>query len=162
MGQSPVMNPYGGPLPLVDKMLGSAYGVVRYVAQNLGPIMQIAQNLPTLLVLANNMTTAFNPPNNSTLTLAFTTYAPDTTLPAPQGFVLGAIANFAEGSFIEIYDAMGNAENNPIQITPLGTDTIVDHGTVITSGQTHFISNSNTITRYTVRNGAWRVTQYGG
>lgn len=38
-------NPYGGVNPLIDKMIGNAYDVVKYVARHLKAIRYVAENM---------------------------------------------------------------------------------------------------------------------
>lgn len=42
MNNCGMMNPYGGYTPYVDKMLGNAYNVVRFVAVNMPAIQAVA------------------------------------------------------------------------------------------------------------------------
>ena len=44
----PVHDPYGGVNPLIDKMIGNAYDVVKYVARYLKEIRYIAENMGTV------------------------------------------------------------------------------------------------------------------
>lgn len=65
MGLRNVENPYGGPVPMVDKLIGTAYNVVRTVHDHLQEITQVAQNIdnivaageaaPSFIIVANNM-----------------------------------------------------------------------------------------------------------
>lgn len=41
-------NPYGGVNPLIDKMIGNAYDVVKYVASHLKAIRYVAENMETI------------------------------------------------------------------------------------------------------------------
>ena len=42
------MNPYGGVNPLIDKMIGNAYDIVKYVARYLREIRYVAENMETV------------------------------------------------------------------------------------------------------------------
>lgn len=56
-----VCDPYdnrGGHTPLIDKMLGSAYDVVKYVARHLDAIRFVALNMETIHEVATNMKTS--------------------------------------------------------------------------------------------------------
>lgn len=56
-----VCDPYdnrGGHTPLIDKMLGSAYDVVKYVARHLDAIRFVALNMETINEVATNMKTS--------------------------------------------------------------------------------------------------------
>lgn len=53
-------NPYGGVNPLIDKMIGNAYDIVKYVARYLKEIRYVAENMETVYIAANgNRTMAF-------------------------------------------------------------------------------------------------------
>lgn len=41
----PINDPYGGVNPLIDKMIGNAYSIVKYVALNLKEICYLAENM---------------------------------------------------------------------------------------------------------------------
>lgn len=41
----PCHNPYGGVNPLIDKMIGNAYDIVKYVARYLKEIRYVAENM---------------------------------------------------------------------------------------------------------------------
>ena len=44
----PCHNPYGGVNPLIDKMIGNAYDIVKYVASYLKEIRYVAENMQTV------------------------------------------------------------------------------------------------------------------
>lgn len=44
----PVHDPYGGVNPLIDKMIGNAYDIVKYVARYLKEIRYVAENMQTV------------------------------------------------------------------------------------------------------------------
>lgn len=45
MGIRPGSDPYGGVNPLIDKMIGNAYDIVKYVARYLKEIRYVAENM---------------------------------------------------------------------------------------------------------------------
>lgn len=47
------MNPYGGVNPLIDKMIGNAYDIVKYVAKYLKEIRYVAENMQYVYAAAN-------------------------------------------------------------------------------------------------------------
>ena len=47
------MNPYGGVNPLIDKMIGNAYDIVKYVAKYLREIRYVAENMEYVYTAAN-------------------------------------------------------------------------------------------------------------
>lgn len=47
------MNPYGGVNPLIDKMIGNAYDIIKYVARYLREIRYVAENMQTVYLAAN-------------------------------------------------------------------------------------------------------------
>lgn len=46
-------NPYGGVNPLIDKMIGNAYDIVKYVARYLKEIRYCAENMQSIYTAAN-------------------------------------------------------------------------------------------------------------
>ena len=52
MGFRGTLDPYGGPLTLVDKMIGSAYEYVKIVALNINVIKYLAYNLEAIIQAA--------------------------------------------------------------------------------------------------------------
>ena len=44
----PVFDPYGGVNPLIDKVIGNAYDIVKYVARYLTEIRYVAENMATV------------------------------------------------------------------------------------------------------------------
>jgi hypothetical protein len=67
------MNPYGGVNPLIDKMIGNAYDIVKYVARYLKDIRYVAENMATVYAAVNGtrtMLTAVADGLSSTLTVA--------------------------------------------------------------------------------------------
>lgn len=46
-------NPYGGVNPLIDKMIGNAYEIVKYVAKYLREIRYVAENMQYVYAAAN-------------------------------------------------------------------------------------------------------------
>lgn len=52
-------NPYGGANPLIDKMIGNAYDIVKYVAKYLKEIRYVAENMEYVYVAANGNRTPF-------------------------------------------------------------------------------------------------------
>lgn len=51
------MNPYGGVNPLIDKMIGNAYDIVKYVAKYLREIRYVAENMQYVYSAANGNAT---------------------------------------------------------------------------------------------------------
>lgn len=49
----PVNDPYGGVNPLIDKMIGNAYDIVKYVARYLKEIRYVAENMEHVFIAAN-------------------------------------------------------------------------------------------------------------
>ncbi len=49
----PVTDPYGGINPIIDKMIGNAYDIVKYVAKYLREIRYVAENMGTIFAAAN-------------------------------------------------------------------------------------------------------------
>lgn len=47
------LNPYGGVNPLIDKMIGNAYDIVKYVAKYLREIRYVAENMKYVFTAAN-------------------------------------------------------------------------------------------------------------
>lgn len=68
----PCHNPYGGVNPLIDKMIGNAYDVVKYVARHLKEIRYLAENMSTIYDVAHGYRLQLNgnPSGFSTLNLA--------------------------------------------------------------------------------------------
>lgn len=58
MGIRPTNDPYGGVNPLIDKMIGNAFDIVKYVAANLRTIRYVAENMETVFHAAQNMQAA--------------------------------------------------------------------------------------------------------
>ena len=50
-----VNDPYGGYSPLVDKMIGNAYEVVKHVAMNLMYVRHVSANLEQVYTVATNI-----------------------------------------------------------------------------------------------------------
>ena len=55
MGIRPTNDPYGGVNPLIDKMIGNAYDIVKYVARYLKEIRYVAENMDKVYEAAQNM-----------------------------------------------------------------------------------------------------------
>lgn len=53
MGHRPVHDPYGGVNPLIDKMIGNAFDIVKYVARHLREIRYLAENMELVHIVAN-------------------------------------------------------------------------------------------------------------
>lgn len=56
MGIRPCNDPYGGVNPLIDKMIGNAYDIVKYVATYLKEIRYVAENMQSVFLAANGNT----------------------------------------------------------------------------------------------------------
>lgn len=70
-----VNDPYGGNAPLVDKMIGTAYDVVKYVARHVKSIEKVACNMVSVVALAkevrlNKVVTDVVPAAGATVSLA--------------------------------------------------------------------------------------------
>lgn len=79
MGMRPVNDPFGSPMPLVDKMIGNEYDIVKFVAENMEFIRHVQANLEALVELSNNLKT-------SGLLLGSTGLPTETTsIPLPTG-----------------------------------------------------------------------------
>ena len=62
----PCHNPYGGVNPLIDKMIGNAYDIVKYVASYLKEIRYLAENMSTIYDVAHGYRVQLNgQPNGS-------------------------------------------------------------------------------------------------
>lgn len=64
--------PYGGVSPIIDKMIGNAYDVIKYVARYLKEIRYVAENMDMIYNAANagKMRIAYNANNNTNLSIA--------------------------------------------------------------------------------------------
>lgn len=56
MGIRPTNDPYGGINPLIDKLIGNAFDIVKYVAANLKVIRYVAENMQIIHDAANGIT----------------------------------------------------------------------------------------------------------
>lgn len=67
----PCHNPYGGVNPLIDKMIGNAYDVVKYVARYLKEIRYLAENMSHIYDAAHGYRVQLNgqPNGNNLFTL---------------------------------------------------------------------------------------------
>lgn len=67
----PVNHPYGGVNPLIDKMIGNAYDIVKYVAKYLREIRYVAENMEIVYDVAHGYRTLIvgTPEGNDTLVL---------------------------------------------------------------------------------------------
>ena len=63
------MNPYGGTGPLIDKMIGNAYDIVKYVAKYLKEIRYLAENMQYVYAAANGNRVVFSLEGNGTTSL---------------------------------------------------------------------------------------------
>lgn len=91
MGMRNEMSPYGGVNPLIDKMIGNAYDIVKYVARYLKEIRYVAENMEYVYTAANGNRTVLNGVATST-TLS---------IPLPVGMItakLEAVTVIATGS----------------------------------------------------------------
>ncbi len=68
----PCHNPYGGVNPLIDKMIGNAYDIVKYVARHLKEIRYLAENMSTIYDVAHGYRVQLNgnPQGNNSFSLA--------------------------------------------------------------------------------------------
>lgn len=97
------MNPYGGVSPLIDKMIGNAYDIVKYVAKYLKEIRYVAENMQYVYTAANG----------SRIRMAATgTGAAQLVVPLPVDFPYDSIEAL---DVIAVYDGT--------QITPAGSTT---------------------------------------
>lgn len=69
MGMRNEMSPYGGVNPLIDKMIGNAYDIVKYVARYLKEIRYVAENMEHIYIAANGNKVKFSAVGNGTDTL---------------------------------------------------------------------------------------------
>lgn len=53
MAHRPVHDPYGGVNPLIDKMIGNAFDIVKYVARYLKEVRYVAENMETVYNAVN-------------------------------------------------------------------------------------------------------------
>ena len=63
------MNPYGGVNPLIDKMIGNAYDIVKYVAKYLKEIRYLAENMQYVYAAANGNRVVFSLDGDGTASL---------------------------------------------------------------------------------------------
>ena len=79
----PVNNPYGGVNPLIDKMIGNAYDIVKYVAKYLREIRYVAENMEYVYTAANG---------NRTILIQLADGSGDPiTIALPDGLTVGQI-----------------------------------------------------------------------
>lgn len=64
------MNPYGGVNPLIDKMIGNAYDIVKYVAKYLKEIRYVAENMQYVYAAANGNKVTFSGAGDGTTSLS--------------------------------------------------------------------------------------------
>ena len=77
------MNPYGGVNPLIDKMIGNAYDIVKYVAKYLREIRYVAENMEYVYTAANG---------NRTILIQLADGSGDPiTIALPDGLTVGQI-----------------------------------------------------------------------
>lgn len=62
------MNPYGGVNPLIDKMIGNAYDIVKYVARYLKEIRYVAENMESVYNAANGTSIGLTVPGDGVTT----------------------------------------------------------------------------------------------
>lgn len=77
------MNPYGGVNPLIDKMIGNAYDIVKYVAKYLREIRYVAENMEYVYTAANG--------NRTILTQLADGSGDPITIALPDGLTVGQI-----------------------------------------------------------------------
>ena len=77
----PVNNPYGGVNPLIDKMIGNAYDIVKYVARYLKEIRYVAENMEHVFIAANG----------NRVILTGTASGASLNIPLPNGLVVADI-----------------------------------------------------------------------
>ena len=77
------MNPYGGVNPLIDKMIGNAYDIVKYVAKYLREIRYVAENMEYVYTAANG--------NRTILTQLADGSGGPITIALPDGLTVGQI-----------------------------------------------------------------------
>ncbi len=56
MGMRTVFDPYGGPTPMIDKLIGSAFPLVKAVAENLDQINYVTANMASIVQAAVSLT----------------------------------------------------------------------------------------------------------
>ena len=77
------MHPYGGVNPLIDKMIGNAYDIVKYVAKYLREIRYVAENMEYVYTAANG--------NRTILTQLADGSGDPITIALPDGLTVGQI-----------------------------------------------------------------------
>ena len=65
-------NPYGGVNPLIDKMIGNAYDIVKYVARYLKEIRYVAENMEHIFIAANGNRVMLTAEGNGSASLSAT------------------------------------------------------------------------------------------
>ena len=75
----PVNDPYGGVNPLIDKMIGNAYDIVKYVARYLKEIRYVAENMEHVFIAANGNRVMLSAEGNGSASLSI-------TIPVSVGF----------------------------------------------------------------------------
>lgn len=64
-------NPYGGVNPLIDKMIGNAYDVVKYVASHLKAIRYVAENMEKIHQVVHGYRHVYEVPGDGGSSLVF-------------------------------------------------------------------------------------------
>lgn len=64
-------NPYGGVNPLIDKMIGNAYDVVKYVASHLKAIRYVAENMDKVYEVVHGYRHVYEATGTGSSSLAF-------------------------------------------------------------------------------------------
>lgn len=86
----PANNPYGGVNPLIDKMIGNAYDIVKYVARYLKEIRYCAENMESIYTAANG----------NKMVLTGTASGSSLELPLPVGFDFTSIEGMVVTAFV--------------------------------------------------------------
>lgn len=80
------MHPYGGVNPLIDKMIGNAYDIVKYVARYLKEIRYVAENMATVYEAVHGNTRLVVVENNGSLSIS---------VDLPDDVLFGSIENIS-------------------------------------------------------------------
>lgn len=78
-----VHDPYGGVNPLIDKMIGNAYDIVKYVARYLKEIRYVAENMEHV----------YNAAHNKKVVVEEQAYGNNLYIPLPSGVSMDNLEN---------------------------------------------------------------------
>lgn len=105
-----VHDPYGGVNPLVDKMLGNAYDIVKYVARYLKEIRYVAENMENVYNVAHGYrkVVAVYAEGSSTLSIPLPVGVNQDNLEGVQVMALDSSENYFSGPDTFNYGIQGN------------------------------------------------------